>query len=100
MFELEIDSPTRMRLRLGRWHLRTWRTPFMLLPKGYRSPEPVFAVEIYDEEAECSRGQLGVFFTEADAQACKAKLEAEGRTEIVINYLGVHSSLRDWEFDR
>lgn len=100
MFEFAFDSPRRMRLRLGRWQFRTWRSRFMLLPRGYRSPESIFSVEIYDEKAECSRGQVGVFFTEADAAACKRKLEAEGRADIVINYLAAHASVRDWEFDR
>jgi len=100
MFEFQFDPPMRMRLRLGRWHVRTWRSRFMLLPMGYRSPELVFAVERYHEELECSRGQLGVFVEEADALACKRQLEAEGRDDIVINHLVVHSSLTDWEFDR
>lgn len=72
----------------------------MKLPDGYRSPVSVYAVECVDED-DGSSHQLGVFFDEEVARACRAQLRAEDRLrETVINYLPVHSRLEDWERDR
>jgi hypothetical protein len=71
----------------------------MLLPKGYRAPELVYAVEEHDENAG-SHGQLGAFFTEQEARNCIAQLEAAGHTDLVINLIPVHLHVQDWEFDR
>lgn len=98
MIELEIARHG-LRLRVGRWHFRTWRSYVMKLPNGYRSPVPVYAVEFVDEDGDSF--QLGVFFDLEIAEACRAQLEAEGRfPELSINYLAVHSRLKDWEWDR
>ncbi|MFE3027173.1 hypothetical protein [Nocardia tengchongensis] len=99
MFELEIQDLRSIRLRVGRWHFRTWRSRLMKLPKGYRHPELVYAVELLDEDDK-SPGQLGTFFSEETAQACVAQLEAEGRADLVVNMIPVHTRLEYWEFDR
>lgn len=100
MFEFEVQSPTDVRLRVGRLHLRTWPPPIMLLPKRYRSPVPIYAVEFYDEEDAHCYIQLAAFFSEEEALICKAQLEAEGRIDLVINVIVVHTRVRDWHFDR
>ncbi|MFD6163140.1 hypothetical protein ACFWF7_21935 [Nocardia sp. NPDC060256] len=99
MFEFAIQDVRHIRLRVGRWHFRTWRTWVMKLPRGYREPELVYSVEWYDEEGR-SLGQLGAFFSMEMAEACVAQLEAEGRTDLEINMIGVHTRLEDWQFDR
>lgn len=72
----------------------------MKLPNGYRTPLHVYAVQFQDESDGRSI-QLGVFFDEKVAQACLAQLEAEGRyPELAINYMTVHSRLKDWEWNR
>jgi hypothetical protein len=70
----------------------------MRLPSGYRSPETIYAVEWRDED-DLSLGQIGAFFSLETAEACLAQLEAEGRTDLVVNMIPVHSRLQDWEFD-
>jgi hypothetical protein len=99
MFEFAVQTPRHVRLRIGRLHLRTWRRHFMLLPKRYRDPEDVYAVE-WDDEEDGGTRQLGVFFEEAAAKRCRERLEAEGWSNLRINVLSVHMSLGDWEFDR
>lgn len=97
-----------MRLRLGRLLLRTHGPYyFRWLPRGYRMPSPVYAVEWRDSR-DGSSSQLGVFTTEADARACMARLVQEGWKEcdvddddgLYINFLAVHERLKDWEWDR
>jgi hypothetical protein len=99
VFEFEIQSPRRVRLRIGRWHFRTWRCWAMRLPNGYRSPESIYAVELHDED-DNSLGQLGAFFSLQAAEACMAQLAAAGHTDVVVNVIPVHPRLQDWEFDR
>lgn len=71
----------------------------MKLPTGYRSPIPAYSVEVQTEEG--SAGQLGVFFNLNVAEACRTQLLTEGRfPELAINYMVVHSRLKDWEWDR
>ncbi len=72
----------------------------MKLPRGYRSPEAVYAVEWEDAEGN-SGGQIGAFSSRQVAEACRTQLvEVEGRTDLVINLIPVHTQLEDWEFDR
>jgi len=71
----------------------------MTLPRGYRSPETIYAVEVHDGEDK-SVGQLGAFFSVHVAESCRAQLEAEGRTDLVINLIPVHARRDDWQFDR
>src|SRR4051794_12227369 len=99
VFEFDVQSPRHVRLRIGRVHLRTWRSRFMLLPKGYRAPELVYSVEQQTGEGE-SVGQLGAFYSERAATRCRSQLEAEGFTNLCINLIPVHVALDDWEFDR
>ncbi|MEU9742615.1 hypothetical protein AB0E12_25870 [Micromonospora chersina] len=99
MFAIEIHGVRHVRMRVGRWHLRTWRSLVMILPKGYRSPELAFAVEETDEHGE-SLGQLGAFFSLHAAEACLSRLESEGFTNLHINMIPIHTRLDDWEFDR
>lgn len=98
MFEFAVHGPLRIRLRVGRWHFRTWRSFVMRLPKGYRAPEPIYEVIGYDSAG--SMYQLAAFFDEEVAEALMAQLEAEGRTGLAINHVFVHSRVVDWEFDR
>ena len=84
---------------VGHWHFRTWRSPFMRLPRGYRSPEPCYSVERYDAEGR-SVAQFGAFFSMDAAEACLAQLESEGRTGLGINSIPVHVRIEDWQFDR
>jgi len=71
----------------------------VLLPKGYREPELVYAVEERDENGHSHR-QLGAFFTEREALSCIARLEVAGDSGLVINLIPVHLRIQDWEFDR
>ena len=71
----------------------------MLLPKGYREPETVYAVEKHAENGDY-HAQLGAFYTEHDARTCIAQLMSTGHTDLVINLIPVHSRVQDWEFDR
>lgn len=71
----------------------------MKLPKGYREPAPVYAIEMLDKD-DRSLGQLAAFMSREMAEACVAQLEAEGHTDLVINMIPVHTRLEDWQFDR
>ena len=63
MFEFEVHGPLSIRLRVGSWHFRTWRSFVMRAPKGYRSPERIYEVIEYDSTgAMCL---LAAFFDEA-----------------------------------
>ena len=42
VFEFAVQSATRIRLRIGRLHLRTWKSLVMLLPRGYRDSDAVY----------------------------------------------------------
>ncbi|MEU1432103.1 hypothetical protein ABZ412_34055 [Nocardia sp. NPDC005746] len=99
MFEFAMQDLRHVRLRIGRWHFRTWSTWAIKLPNGYREPESVYAIEMLDKD-DRSLGQLGAFISRETAEACVAQLEAEGRTGVVINRIPVHSRLEDWQFDR
>jgi hypothetical protein len=100
VFEFEIQDLRHIRLRIGRWHFRTWRSAFTVLPRGYRSPDAIYTVEWEDAEGN-SGGQIGAFYSLQVAEACRAQLaEFEGRTNLVINLLPVHTRLEDWELDR
>jgi hypothetical protein len=68
----------------------------MRLPNGYRRPELTYAVELHDPEGK-SLGQVGAFFSMEGAEACRAQLESEGRTDLVINQIPVHTRLEDWQ---
>lgn len=99
VFEFEFQPPLRIRLRVGRWHFRTWRTWVMRLPRGYRPPELIYAVEWHDVE-ERSLGQAGAFFSERAAKACLADLATgAGSGELVINMIPVHDRIEDWRWD-
>ncbi|WP_460753902.1 hypothetical protein [Myceligenerans cantabricum] len=98
MFEFEVQSWRRVRVRLGSWHFRTWRSYWMRLPKGYRSPETVYEVVLLAEDDNVV-AQMGAFFDLQTAEACLARYEPEVRERMAINYVGVHSRLEDWEFD-
>ncbi|MDQ0693189.1 hypothetical protein QF047_004149 [Arthrobacter sp. W4I7] len=100
MFEFEIQDLRHIRLRIGGWHFRTWRSAFTVLSRGYRSPEPIYTVEWEDVEGN-SGGQLGAFYSLQVAEACRTQLvDAEGYTNLVINLIPVHTRLKDWELDR
>ncbi|MFC9692126.1 hypothetical protein ACFTSF_26485 [Kribbella sp. NPDC056951] len=99
MFEFAIEDPHRIRLRIGRWHFRTWPSWVLKLPSGYRAPELIYSGEWLDEDDK-SYGQIGAFFSEEMAEACMARLEAGGRTNLVVNAIAVHSRIQDWEWDR
>lgn len=101
MFEVEYSPPFRARVRLGRWHFRTWRHRFMRLPKGYRGTEMTYAVVLLDDEEDNVVHQFGAFFDEAEARKCLAQLRAEGQFQhLDLNRLPVHTRLKDWEWDR
>lgn len=71
----------------------------MRLPNGYRTPLLACAVEYQDEDG--ATVQLGAFFDEDVAKACKAQLEAEGGyPELHLSYLVIHSRLKDWQWNR
>jgi hypothetical protein len=100
VFEFEFQPPLRIRLRIGRWHFRTWRSWVIRLPRGYRPPELIYTVEWHDEEGR-SLGQAGAFFSEQAAKACLSDLAAgAGGGELVLNMIGVHDRLEDWRWDR
>jgi hypothetical protein len=72
----------------------------MRLPRGYREPEMVYAVEWHDEEGR-GLGQAGAFFSMETAEACLAELRSgAAKGELVINMIPVHSRIVDWRFDR
>ena len=95
----EVQSLRRIRLRLGSWHFRTWRSYWMRLPKGYRSPETIYEVVLLADDDNVI-AQMGAFFDLRTAEACLARFETEARERMAINYVGVHSRLEDWESDR
>ena len=100
VFEIAIQTPLRVRLRIGRWHFRTWRSWVTKLPRGYREPEMVYTVEWHDEEGR-SLGQAGAFFSLQAAERCLAELRTGvGDGELVVNMIAVHSRLADWRYDR
>lgn len=99
MFELEVQSLRRIRLRFGAWHFRTWRSYWMRLPKGYRSPEMIYEVVLLGED-DYVITQLGAFFDLRTAERCLAQYDAERRDRMAINFVSVHSRLEDWEFNR
>ncbi|MFD7308241.1 hypothetical protein [Promicromonospora sp. NPDC059942] len=98
MFEFEVQSLRRIRVRLGAWHFRTWRSYWMRLPKGYRPPETIYEVALLAEDGNVV-AQMGAFFDLRTAEACLARYEPEAREQMVINYVSVHTRLKDWEFD-
>ena len=55
---------------------------------------------MYDEADERTFGQIGAFFSQEEAEACKVQLVTEGRANVVINRIAVHARVRDWQFDR
>ncbi|WP_419703895.1 hypothetical protein [Promicromonospora sp. NFX87] len=99
MFELDVQSLRRIRLRFGSWHFRTWRSYWMRPPKGYRSPETIYEVVLLGEDNYVI-AQLGAFFDLGTAERCLAQYDAARRDRMAINYVSVHSRLEDWEFDR
>jgi hypothetical protein len=99
MFELEVQSLRRIRLRFGSWHFRTWRSYLMRLPKEYRSPETIYEVVLLAEDDNVI-AQMGAFFDLRTAEKCLARFDTEARERMAINYVSVHSRLQDWEFDK
>lgn len=98
MIELDVDRHG-ARLRVGRWHFRTWRSFVMKLPSGYRTPLLACAVEYEDEDG--TTVQIAAFFDETVAEACKLRLKAAGRyPELHLRYLVIHSRLKDWQWNR
>ncbi|GHF17903.1 hypothetical protein [Pseudolysinimonas yzui] len=100
MFELEVVNPLHWRVRIGPWQFRTWRTFFMKVPRGYRSPELIYEVaRIADDDH--LEGQLAAFDSEPEAKRYFALLEAEGRHgDLILNYVTLHSRLEDWSSNR
>lgn len=98
MFSLTL-SRTGLSARFGRAFVRTWRPYAWLLPSGYIEPELACLVEWHDER-DGSVSQLGAFTTQETAEACIARLEADGWTDLVVNFVSVHERLVDWEHDR
>ncbi|MFI9487332.1 hypothetical protein ACIG47_13160 [Promicromonospora sp. NPDC052451] len=98
MFEFEVQSLGRIRLRLGSWHFRTWRSYFMRLPKGYRTPETIYEVVLRSED-DTMIAQVGAFFDLSAAEACLAQYDADAQEHMAINYVSVHSRLEDWRHD-
>ncbi|HCB04368.1 MAG TPA: hypothetical protein PLZ93_12650 [Nocardioides sp.] len=98
MFEIEIQSPTRIRLRVGRLHFRTWKSRLMVLPRGYRCADIVYSVmEDVDGEAATN---LGTFYSQKAAEECVEQLRAEGRTGLTLDLKSVYLRPQDWEFNR
>ncbi len=100
MFEFEIQAPTQIRVRIGRWHFRTWRRHFMRLPKGYISPDTAYVVEFRTDDEGCV--QYGAFFTEDPAQRLMERLIGDGldAERLRINMVSIYRSLEDHEWDR
>lgn len=71
-------------------------------PAGYVKPQLVHLVEIVIEidGDEASLGQIGGFFSREEAEAALTQLEAEGRSNLVINTVSVHTRAVDWQYDR
>jgi len=86
-------------VHIGRLVLRSHHQYVMWLPSGYKAPMIVYLVEWLDERDQ-SVCQFGGFTTEGEAQACIARLEAEGRGDLWINICPIHERLSDWEWDR
>lgn len=68
-------------------------------PEGYVHARVVYLVEWLDER-DGNVGQLGGFTSLAEAEACLAQLESEGRTDLEINMVAIHERLQDWHYDR
>lgn len=86
-------------LRAGHVFLRTWWPYAWLFPRGYRQPSTSYLVEFHDER-DNNTGQLGGFTSMEDADACIARLEADGWRDLHVNVVEVHDRLQDWQFDR
>jgi hypothetical protein len=101
VFEFELQSWRAVRLRVGRWHFRTWPSFFMLLPRGNKPSIAVWAVQIDVDDVDGPRTvQLGAFTDERVAQSCVEALEQEGRSGLYLNMISVHARLEDWRWDR
>ena len=98
MFELEVRDWRHIRLRIGRWHFRTWRAFTVKLPSGYVRPELAYAVEQLDAD-DRSVAFLGAFVSEALAHACMAQLESRGWTDLIIHPFPLYARLEEWNFD-
>jgi hypothetical protein len=71
------------------------------VPDGYELPVTVYLVELSDETDDVSYGQIGGFFSEAEAGKCLARWSAEadsGRAH--INMVPIHRRIEDWQYDR
>jgi hypothetical protein len=86
-------------IRLGRIVLRSWRPYLLWSPSGYSAPVIAHLVEFLDER-DGNVSQLGGFDSRAEAEACLARLEAEGWKDLRINMVPIHVRLTDWEWDR
>lgn len=102
MFEFEVLSPMHIRLRVGRWHFRTWRSVFMRLPKSYTGPETVYEVVLRTEDDEHTTLVYGAFFSEKPALALIERLVVDGkdRDRLGINLIDVYVRLDDYEWNR
>lgn len=71
-------------------------------PDGYEEPVMVWLVEYQDSrEPPGWRGQVGGFFSEAEAQRLLDRVVAEGKFENAhINVVPIHRRVEDWEYDR
>ncbi|KQS07998.1 hypothetical protein ASG04_12670 [Curtobacterium sp. Leaf183] len=100
VFTFEVQSWRYIRVQLGRWHFRTWRSFFMLLPPGYTSGL-VWAVQFEQADPDSpATGQLGAFVDEEQARRCLEALEQEGWSGLYLSMVPVHARLEDWQWDR
>lgn len=102
MFELEVRSPRHIRLRIGRWHFRTWHPRFMRLPRGYATPETVYAVHQLGDDRDNIDVTYAHFFSEPPAAQLLERLVSDGvpRERLVISVESVHFTYEDYEHDR
>jgi len=100
VFELDIQSPRHIRVHVGRWHFRTWRSHVMKLPEGYVSPEIAYSVEL-ETDAD-GWIQCGAFFSETPARGLMERLIRDGvdAERLRINVIAIHCRLEDHEWDR
>ncbi len=95
-FELLVQGPRHVGVRLGRHFFRTWPPYRLDLPRGYDRLTTVYIVQLFNHDEWYD---MAAFFRERDAEAVQRLYEAEG-TSTRITIVPVHARVEDWAFDR
>ena len=95
-FELAVQGPRFIGVRLGRHYFRTWSPYRMELPRGYENSATLYIVQEFGPDEWYD---MAAFFEEKAAEEVQRLYEAEGRSTR-ITVVPVHARFEDWAFDR